>query len=108
MVYDQSKLLLGINKCAHDDVSVKTKIVAMGRCLVADIQVEVFAERRVVLISIDVLAPTIQELVQVIEVVLLPAFTTMGSSGCIRMGHSLEPAIVMTNGGEKVAIIFVE
>jgi hypothetical protein len=82
---------------------VKTKIVAMGRCLVADIQVEVFAERRVVLISIDVLAPTVQELVQailtckikshspeihkglLIEVVLLPALTTMGSSGCIRL-----------------------
>lgn len=75
----------------------------MGCCLVADIQVEVLAKRRVVLIGVDVLAPTVQELVQAIstckiklhnpeidkgllvEVVLLPAVTTMGSSGCIRL-----------------------
>lgn len=80
----------------------------MGLCLVADIQVEVLAKRRVVLIGVDVLAPTVQELVQVVKVVLLPAVTAMGSSGCIRISHSLEPAIVMTNAGEKVAIIFIE
>lgn len=100
--------MLDIYQCAHDNISAKTKIVAMERCLVAGIQVEVFAKRRVVLIGIDVLAPTIQELVQVVEVVLLPAVTVMGSSGCICISHSLEPAIVMTDGGEEVAIIFIE
>lgn len=103
--------MVDVNKCVHDNVIAKTKIVAkvaMGLCLVADIQVEVLAKRRVVLIGVNVLAPTVQELVQVVEVVLLPAVTAMGSSGCIRISHSLEPAIVMTNAGEKVAIIFIE
>lgn len=100
--------MLDINKCFHDNVPAKTTIVAIGRCLVADIQVKVFAKKRVVLIGIDVLAPAIQELVQIVEVVLLPAVTAMGSSSCIRISHSLEPAIIMTNGGEKVAIIFIE
>lgn len=80
----------------------------MERCLVTDIQVEILAKGRVVLIGIDVLAPTVQELVQVVEIVLLPAVTTMGSSSCICINHSPEPAVVMTNGGEKVAIIFVK
>lgn len=86
----------------HDNVE-KTKIVPMERCLVTDIQVEILAKRRVVLIGVDVLAPTIQELVQTIsiyeikshnteinkgllvEIVLLPAVTTMSSSSCIRL-----------------------
>lgn len=80
----------------------------MGRCLVAVIQIEVLAKRRVVLIGVDILAPAIQELVQVVEVILLPAVTAMGSSSCIPISHSLKPAIVMTNGGKKVAIIFIE
>jgi hypothetical protein len=81
----------------------ENKIVAMGCCLVADIQVEVLAKRRIVLIGVNVLAPTIQELVQAIstckikshtpeidksllvEIVLLPAITTVGSSCCIRL-----------------------
>lgn len=96
--------MLDVNKY----IPAKAKIVAMGCCLVADIQVEVLAKRRVVLIGVDVLAPTVQELVQVVKVVLLPAVTTMGGSGCIRISHSLEPAIVMTNAREKVAIIFLE
>lgn len=96
--------MLDVNKC----IPAKTKIVAMGCCLVADIQVKVPAKGRVVLIGINVLAPAVQELMQVVEVVLFPAVTTVGSSGCIRISHSLEPAIVMTNAGEKVAIIFLE
>lgn len=92
----------------NEYVPTKTRIVAMERCLVADIQVEVLAKRRVVLIGVDVLAPTVQELVQVVKVVLLPAITTVGSSGCICISHSLEPAIVMTNAGKKVAVIFME
>lgn len=96
--------MLDVNIC----IPAKAKIVAMECCLVADIQIEVLAKRGVVLISVDVLAPTIQELVKVVEVVLLPAVTTMGSSGCISISHSLEPAIVMTNAGEKIAIIFLE
>lgn len=81
----------------HDNVPEKTKIVPMERCLVTDIQVEILAKRRVVLICVDVLAPTVQELVQVVEIVLLPAATTMGSSSCIRISHSPEPAVIMTN-----------
>lgn len=55
--------MLDVNIC----IPAKAKIVAMECCLVADIQIEVLAKRGVVLISVDVLAPTIQELVKAIS-----------------------------------------
>jgi len=72
--------------------------------LTAHGKVEVDAEAR----RVDVLAPAVEELVQVVEVVLASAATGPSGSGGFTVGQTRMPAIVPADSEDDVSAAFVE
>lgn len=69
------------------------------------VQIEVLSKTVVLVVGVHVLKPPIQELVKVVKVVLAPAAGTFCSSSRIGIGHSLEPAIIVSTGKKEIAVI---
>lgn len=72
----------------------------------ADVQVEVQAE--VCRVSIDVLHPPIEELVQVIQVVLTSTATAVGRSGSLLVRHAGVPSIIDADHLEDISTGIVD
>jgi len=69
----------------------------------ANVQVEVFPQS--VTVGVDVLAPTVQELVQIVEVLLAAAATSVAGGGGLCNGETRVPAIVLANTLQYVAVV---
>lgn len=72
------------------------------------VQIEVLSKTVVLVVRVHVLKPSIQELVKVVKIILAPAAGTVSSCSRIRIGHSLEPTIVVPAGKKKITVISSE
>jgi hypothetical protein len=54
------------------------------------------------------LTPTIEELVEIIQIVLGKTVTLLSSSSGITNSHSLSPAIVATSSNKDVSVIRID
>jgi len=75
----------------------------MRRALAALVEVEVLSESLGV--RVDVLAPTVQVLVKVVQVVLAATTGGVGGSSGLFLGKTFCPAVILSNAQKDVAII---
>jgi len=71
----------------------------------AYVQVEVLAKSTVPIISVDVLAPAVKELMQVVQIILAPAAARVARSSGFPVSQSGYPAIVLSNTQKDIAIV---
>jgi len=72
------------------------------------IEVEVRAQTESVVVGVLALQPTIEELMQVVQVLLAPAAGRGGSLHRIPLGHMLKPSIVVSSSLQDVSTVLCE
>jgi len=77
-----------------------------GTSAATGIQVEVLTEA--VFVSVNVLEPTVEELMKVVEIVLAETARGPPSSGSIVKGHAPMPTVVSADGQNQIATIFFQ
>jgi len=71
----------------------------------AYVQVEVFAKSAVTVISVDILAPAVKELMQVVQVILTSAAGRVARSSGLTHRQSASPAIVLSNTQKYITVV---
>jgi len=71
----------------------------------AYIQVEVFAKSAIAIISVDVLGPTVKELMQIVQIILASAAGRIARGSGFSKRQSGAPAIVLSNTQKHVAVV---